>query len=586
MVSQPTTSVPAAILKAQSVPPPAVRKSNETFHAVSKKLLSSESSEPRRWQSLKTRGAKLYAWSVAARNDEAAGKKADPRQAALAAAVRMLAYLGGGGETASGSSSSAFDGQRLSSRALREVGIDDIDVPGALASIRKQRNFEEKKAFVKIFHTQKNAAKMTFLSKASAKAAEEFTLVHSSLATDREESPSSSSSAHHQSDDDDSDDEGLVNEEGATPKMERNVKVVVSMFPETKAVRALHEAVGAGDVRRVEEVAKAYGGSSKSEVAAFATMARALHVAAARDGAFDCPSRGVVDCVATNLGADLLAPDALGYTPLHVAAAIGNSAAVSALLKLARRKNLLEKMVSRRCHMGLTPLEVALARRRDMRDLFASILCRARAFDVHFGNGPLGLKLALVRHSSLSKTSHAASVAKKISAQPPPLPPPSSQKQQQPSQQCAPPPPSLVAKKHANRRVRSEDYVEEESPRTLQVTAIAAECPAHELEAGDQLLALNGSVVACPDESAFPNIMAQIKHLPRPLRATFVAGHYPYLSVEDDPVISLLTPVSPVPDTAHLDVLSATTTAASTEETAGSKKKHHHHHEDALDSDD
>mmetsp|Transcript_36945 Transcript_36945/g.118421 ORF Transcript_36945/g.118421 Transcript_36945/m.118421 type:complete len:464 (+) Transcript_36945:115-1506(+) len=344
MVSQPTTSVPAAILKAQSVPPPAVRKSNETFHAVSKKLLSSESSEPRRWQSLKTRGAKLYAWSVAARNDEAAGKKADPRQAALAAAVRMLAYLGGGGETASGSSSSAFDGQRLSSRALREVGIDDIDVPGALASIRKQRNFEEKKAFVKIFHTQKNAAKMTFLSKASAKAAEEFTLVHSSLATDREESPSSSSSsAHHQSDDDDSDDEGLVNEEGATPKMERNVKVVVSMFPETKAVRALHEAVGAGDVRRVEEVAKAYGGSSKSEVAAFATMARALHVAAARDGAFDCPSRGVVDCVATNLGADLLAPDALGYTPLHVAAAIGNSAAVSALLKLARRKNLLEK---------------------------------------------------------------------------------------------------------------------------------------------------------------------------------------------------------------------------------------------------
>ena len=67
------------------------------------------------------------------------------------------------------------------------------------------------------------------------------------------------------------------------------------------------------------------------------------------------------------------------------------------------------------------------------------------------------------------------------------------------------------------------------------------------LEAGDQLLALNGLVLAPPDESGFQQLMGRIKTLSRPLRATFVAGSFPHLSVEDDPCIDLLSRFSPEP---------------------------------------
>ena len=80
------------------------------------------------------------------------------------------------------------------------------------------------------------------------------------------------------------------------------------------------------------------------------------------------------------------------------------------------------------------------------------------------------------------------------------------------------------------------------------MSCVSPDCAAKGLlEPGDQLLALNGLVVAAPDEDGFPVLMARIKTLTRPLRATFVAGSFPHLSVEDDPCVDLLERFSPEP---------------------------------------
>jgi len=73
------------------------------------------------------------------------------------------------------------------------------------------------------------------------------------------------------------------------------------------------------------------------------------------------------------------------------------------------------------------------------------------------------------------------------------------------------------------------------------------------LEPGDQLLALNGLVLAAPDEGGFQQLMGTIKTLARPLQATFVAGSFPHLSVEDDPCVDLLTRFSPPPRPENCD---------------------------------
>ena len=92
----------------------------------------------------------------------------------------------------------------------------------------------------------------------------------------------------------------------------------------------------ARDARAVR--AAAVEGARGGPVGAFATMARALHVAAARDGAFGAPRAGVVELL-VSLGADACAPDAIGATPLHVAAACGNASALAALLRSATCDN-------------------------------------------------------------------------------------------------------------------------------------------------------------------------------------------------------------------------------------------------------
>ena len=116
-----------------------------------------------------------------------------------------------------------------------------------------------------------------------------------------------------------------------------------------------------------------------------------------------------------------------------------------------------------------------------------------------------------------------------------------------------------------HRRVRShdesasadaDDFCGPRAPpaRTLLVSSVANDCDAKGLlEPGDQLLALNGLVLAAPDEESFPRLMAAIKDLQRPLRATFVAGSFPHLSVEDDPSIDILARFSPEPRPEHCD---------------------------------
>ena len=506
--------MPPALLKMQKDPPKALlKKMNSRAPPAPQRDVKdrAQTDVKHRWSSLKSRGAKDYAWAVAASGDAGYVQK----NAALDACVRILEYSG------------SHDGSRLSPKALKELGCDDdrLSMKKLLVSFRSDFMREEN-----IF--EKTVSDSVVLSKASARMAEAFA-GKSSVKIEEE------IKIKHM------------------PHETERLRVVVDLFPKTPYVKRLHDAIARGDVAAVERAARDGAGSSNNksgEVAAFATMARSLHVAAARDGAFGAPATGVLESLA-NLGADLLAPDASGYTPLHVAAAIGNAYAVEAILKRSENIDGLNKAASRRCLAGFTPLELAFARRKDARELFASMLCKARAFDVTFGNGPMGIKLALVRHT-VSDVPLAISKMQAYEAQNEnpvkpydPKPPP-------------PPEPSLFAKKHrrsnsqpsqeslkTHRRVKSE-IRQDIHPRTLQVTAMTPTCPAaFELEEGDQLLAVNGRVVACPTEKDFSNFTAALKQTSRPLRATFVAGNYPHLSIEDDPVLHLLLPLSPPPKT-------------------------------------
>ena len=381
-------------------------------------------------------------------------------------------------------------------------------------------------------------------------------------------------------------------------------KARVELWPETEAVQRLHAAIARGDARAVR--AAAVEGARGGPVGAFATMARALHVAAARDGAFGAPRAGVVELL-VSLGADACAPDAIGATPLHVAAACGNASALAALLRSATCDNddgdgAAEQAAARRCHAGLTPLEVSLTRRRDARELFASLLCRARAFDVDFTDGPLGIKLALVRHT-IPRSAPAgglfAPAPPSTRPPPPPPPPPLSSRRRRPSsedgerplvamsqpprrhrrtasdgaapwqddasrraarharrlrslarERGAPVPPPIPELRRKSNGEAADDFCGPRAPpaRTLLVSSVSDSSQARGLlEPGDQLLALNGLVLAPPDEAGFQALMGRIKTLSRPLRATFVAGSFPHLSVEDDPCIDLLTRFSPAP---------------------------------------
>ena len=387
-------------------------------------------------------------------------------------------------------------------------------------------------------------------------------------------------------------------------------KARVELWPETEAVLRLHAAIARGDARAVRTAA--VEGARGGPVGAFATMARALHVAAARDGAFGAPRAGVVELL-VSLGADACAPDAIGATPLHVAAACGNASALAALLRSATCENdddgAAEQAASRRCHAGLTPLEVSLTRRRDARELFASLLCRARAFDVDFTQGPLRIKLALVRHTiPRSAPAGLFAPAPPTTRPPPPPPPPPLSLRRRPSSQDGERPSALVAMSPARRRHRrtasdgsapwqddasrraarharrvravafnrgapvpppipevgrkphqdgpADDFCGPRAPpaRTLLVSSVSSTSQARGLlEPGDQLLALNGLVLAAPDEGGFQQLMGTIKTLARPLRATFVAGSFPHLSVEDDPCVDLLTRFSPPPRPENCD---------------------------------
>mmetsp|Transcript_21185 Transcript_21185/g.26371 ORF Transcript_21185/g.26371 Transcript_21185/m.26371 type:complete len:728 (-) Transcript_21185:237-2420(-) len=370
---------------------------------------------------------------------------------------------------------------------------------------------------------------------------------------------------------------------------------IIELYPRTRTVAALHRAIGRGDAIAVQNAAIRGAGSAGSfEVGAFITMARALHVAAAHDGAFGAPAAGIIEALA-NTGADVCAPDALGYTPLHVAAATGNIKALKIILEyiqIHHGNDGARRAAARRCHNGFTALEIALTRRRDMREFFASMLCRARAFDVIFPHGSLGIKLALVRHAPLPSienkndndnisttqpNNHQSRSNSFISETPPPPPPPPpssaarngthghhrrtiSIDQPSPKEQLQ----IKLNQISYHRRVRSHDDhnlgkgKKYPGPRTLQVASVTRECRAlHDIEVGDQLLAINGTIIPCPDETEFPTLMAQLKEMSRPLRATFVAGNYPYLSVEDDSIITLLETISPRPARAHIDILSS-----------------------------
>ena len=401
----------------------------------------------------------------------------------------------------------------------------------------------------------------------------------------------------------------------------------IELYPKTRSVLKLHAAIALGDARAVRAAAE--DGAAGGHVGAFATMARALHVAAARDGAFGAPRAGMVELL-VSLGADACAPDAIGATPLHVAAACGNASALAALIRCASASleaaaddgrdeeqeadDAAKRAARLRCHAGLTPLEVALTRRRDARELFASMLCRARSFDVDFGSGPLGIKLALVRHvvSGPASASGAAPFGRDPRSRPgfpppppPPPPPPLLSRRSRHSPEAAskglaaaafrghrransdgssapPLDPRAAAKQSrrqraleaeraaskSHRRVRShdnaadaetaDDFCGPRAPpaRTLLVSSVSPDCDARGLlEPGDQLLCLNGLVLAAPDEENFPALMARVKELRRPLHATFVAGSFPHLSVEDDPCVDLLLRFSPDPSDEHTDDL-------------------------------
>ena len=104
----------------------------------------------------------------------------------------------------------------------------------------------------------------------------------------------------------------------------------------------------------------------------------------------------------------------------------------------------------------------------------------------------------------------------------------------------------------------ADDFCGPRAPpaRTLLVSSVSPDCDARGLlEPGDQLLCLNGLVLAAPDEENFPALMARVKELRRPLHATFVAGSFPHLSVEDDPCVDLLLRFSPDPSDEHTDDL-------------------------------
>jgi len=300
-----------------------------------------------------------------------------------------------------------------------------------------------------------------------------------------------------------------------------------------------------------------------------------------------------------SLGADACAPDALGATPLHVAAACGNASALAALLRCASSQTssqnnatavakaeseaevaaaetadaAAKNAAAKRCHAGLTPLEVALTRRRDARELFASMLAQTRAFDVEFGPGPMGITLALVRHAPAVRSQPAPHTGAQAEAAKPEAPIEARAMKRGikalafaagghrrlRSDGLATP------TKQTHRRTKSHDDLasgESESdcdlathsPRTLLVSSVSnATRTRTDLEAGDQLLALNGILLGAPNEFGFPLLTKLIKSMPRPIRATFACGSFPHLSVEDDDCIDLLRRFSPPPKEAHSD---------------------------------
>lgn len=583
-----------------ATPPPSLAASNKAAEAIvlsgAKRKLPTPRLQPERWSSLRSAGAKLYVWACATKlsgegtgamgGGSSADKLSRARNMALEKATRLLDYM----------SWHQPIGSRLSMDALREVGADDdsdddeavsrlaragggrSDVGRAIAAHLATFRFQSALELADDYDeadvesatvTESSVFEMPrcdagVLSAASARAARTFALA---------DDESSLMLRDCLSDNGDPVTPTLPTRKHAssTPTQNTNrpadLRPPIELYPRTRAVEALHDAVSSGDARLVKDAAIAgAGGSGRDQIGAFITMARALHVAAARDGIFGAPGAGIVELL-VSLGADMSAPDALGATPLHVAAACGNASAAAALLRCASAQydDGATTAASLRCNAGMTPLELALARRRDAREFFASLLCRTRSFDVEFDEGPLGIKLALVRHNKRHHTPKAAAGRTSAPRRRPPPPPPKSPPP--PAQATNLPlkgtgeelPPSPADKSH--RRSHSDDAAacrpdaDQFLPRTLLVASVAQDCDARgELEPGDQLLAINGHIVACPDEAGFPTFMAALKNLPRPIRFTFVTGSFPHLSVEDDSLIQILQRFSPSPEPAHHDL--------------------------------
>lgn len=576
-------------------PPPGAEPPEQEVIVLNKGPLPQQQKHEPKWRSLKCRGAKLYAWACAAKLSGGSGGTGSSRRA-LEAATRMLEYLGLDDETL---------GSRLSKEALKELGAYDYpageDSAGALMSLLLQRNEDDDASSIASHLT-------TYRFQRALDVGDEY----SSHGDDNDDllgessrggfgggvlsAASARAAAAYGLNDPDCDipaaprEVEYVEEEPALkPERPPQRMVKLELFPKTKAVVILHDAISRGEERAVKNAVVLGAGSRNSrEMGAFLTMARALHVAAARDGAFGAPGAGMVELL-VSLGADVRAKDALGNTPFHVAAACGNASSLAALLRGPGGDEAAKQAAATRCHAGLTPLEVALARRRDARELFASILSRSRSFDVEFGHGSLGFTLALVRHNTpppaprrlrrrpvaqqpqIAKAGDsppAATPRERRRRQPPPPPksgPPGQSKSGPPGHRrhlsdgspvlIPPPSPADPPKRHRrNRSADDADSFNEHSPRTLLVTNIAEDCDAfNELEPGDQLLSINGHVIACPDEAGFPALMAQLKGIPRPLQATFVAGSFPHLSVEEDPVVTLLERFSPAPKACYAD---------------------------------
>ncbi|KAH8081030.1 hypothetical protein JL720_8925 [Aureococcus anophagefferens] len=160
----------------------------------------------------------------------------------------------------------------------------------------------------------------------------------------------------------------------------------IELYPKTRSVLKLHAAIALGDARAVRAAAE--DGAAGGHVGAFATMARALHVAAARDGAFGRRAR----------------------------------AWSSSWRPTTRRSGPRGSGATRGSRRSKSRSRGAAAR-----ELFASMLCRARSFDVDFGGGPLGIKLALVRHvvsGPASRPARRRSATRSRPGFPPPPPPP------------------------------------------------------------------------------------------------------------------------------------------------------------------